>query len=269
VPAAQAVNKAPNPGFEADCGGVPCFYAAVSPATIIRDTSVAHAGAASMRITVGAGRSGADAMSDCITGVGPGTTISAGFWFRPGDAAIVGAGLSMSFYSGFNCEDGTFIAGVGPAISTTPANVGQWVERVPTTFGAPPNTHSMKLNPNAGCTATCAGSTAYFDDLTVDFQPTAVVVASFGAASSGRGVVVRWRTVSHAASLGFNVYRQAGGERLKLNRRLIGAVAGSSAHSYSFVDGSAPRGRTLRYWLQEVGVDGSRRWHGSVLVTAR
>ena len=92
---------------------------------------------------------------------------------------------------------------------------------------------------------------------------TAVVVRSFAAARTGRTVVLRWRTGSEATLLGFNVYRQVGVTRVRLNRSLIlaGSVAG---RSYAFRDRLPGRVRGARYWLEEVRLTGARVWHGPV-----
>jgi hypothetical protein len=47
---AIAANLVTNRGFETDCAGVPCSWAAAGLDTITRDTSVVHSGAASMLV---------------------------------------------------------------------------------------------------------------------------------------------------------------------------------------------------------------------------
>jgi subtilisin-like proprotein convertase family protein len=103
--------------------------------------------------------------------------------------------------------------------------------------------------------------------LDITIQPLAVTVSGLSAKRSQRGVVVRWRTGTEADTLGFNVYRQQGNHRVRVNRRLLPALAGVSGGSYSFLDRHAPRHRALRYWLQNVAVDGTRTWHGPVRVS--
>ncbi len=70
-----------------------------------------------------------------------------------------------------------------------------------------------------------------------------------------------WRTASESDILGFNVYRQQGAKRLKLNPRLL--LAKGRGASYSFVY-RVPVGAKLPtlLWLQVVEGDGSRTWHG-------
>ena len=79
---------------------------------------------------------------------------------------------------------------------------------------------------------------------------------------------MRWRTGTEADELGFNVYRQQGGRRVRVNRRLLPALGGVSGRSYSFLDRQAPRHTAVRYWLQDVSQSGARAWHGPVRVAA-
>ena len=92
---------------------------------------------------------------------------------------------------------------------------------------------------------------------------TAVTFRSLAASQTGRGVLVRWRTASELDSLGFHVYREVNGRRVRISSRLI--VAKGSG-SYSFLDRRAPKGTSVRYWIQEVAVDGSRIWYGPARV---
>lgn len=64
--------------------------------------------------------------------------------------------------------------------------------------------------------------------------------------------------------LGFNVYREVNGTRVRANSKLI---AGKGRGLYSFLDRRAPKGKTVRYWIQAVNLDGSRSWHGPARVS--
>jgi hypothetical protein len=106
-----------------------------------------------------------------------------------------------------------------------------------------------ETNPNAGCnsyTLTVTGTG-------VTTSPTAVGLISFAATRVNRGVRLRWRTGSGAQALGFNIYREQSGKRVRLNRRLL-----PSSKSGGWLD----RVPSSSYWLQEVGADGARIWHG-------
>ena len=91
-------------------------------------------------------------------------------------------------------------------------------------------------------------------------NPTAVVFRGLAAERTGAGVVVRWRTGSEVGTVGFNVYRQVAGQRVKLNRSLVRARSGLAGHGYSFLDRRGTRGS--RYWVQAVERNGARAWQG-------
>lgn len=269
VPAAHAAQRAPNSGFEFDCGGVPCFYAAVSPASITRDTSTFHGGAASLKLTMGGTNLTGDATSACVTGVQPGS-VSAGFWYRSTDILVTSVGLFMRFYTSSNCSTG-FISGTGPTANVTAD--GLWHQRTASTFTVPPLTNSIDVGVNINCNVVCTGASANFDDLTVDVQNVlAVTVSALAAQRSRKGVTVRWRTGTEVDTLGFHVFRQrAGGPRVRVNAGLIppsSLTRGTVRGSYSYLDRRAPRQSVLRYWLQEVDSSGHRTWHGPVTVRA-
>lgn len=102
--------------------------------------------------------------------------------------------------------------------------------------------------------------------------PLAVAAHSFTASRSGRSVMLRWRTGSEFATVGFNVYRKARGKLVRLNKRLIPAasITGRSTSSYSFRARIASRrlAASSRYLLAEVRVDGSSTWYGPVRAVA-
>jgi hypothetical protein len=95
---------------------------------------------------------------------------------------------------------------------------------------------------------------------------TAVTVASFDAVRTPGGVRLRWRTGTEEGVLGFRVLRERGGAVSRVGRALIPAREGTSGHAYSFVDRSAPRHGTLRYWLRVVTAGGSTSVYGPALV---
>jgi hypothetical protein len=104
------------------------------------------------------------------------------------------------------------------------------------------------------------GSTGPCEILTV-VDTTTVEVASLRASRGPKGVLIRWRMGSEAGALGYNVYRERGGARIRLNRAIIAARGTVAGRSYSYLDRAAPRARHgLRYWLQVVSTDGSRVW---------
>ena len=83
---------------------------------------------------------------------------------------------------------------------------------------------------------------------------------SVSAVRTKRGVSVRWRTASSVDTLGFNVYREHRGQRVRLDRNLIPVAFTVAGHRYSFLDRRPLR--SSRYWIQAIGRDGNRTWYG-------
>ncbi|MFN2468685.1 MAG: choice-of-anchor B family protein [Gaiellaceae bacterium] len=101
--------------------------------------------------------------------------------------------------------------------------------------------------------------------------PTAVKVASFRARQAGKRVTLSWRTASEREILGFNVFRDAQGRRVKVTKSLVpakslGQVAGAR---YTFVDRNVRAGTAYTYRLQVVSKDGRRAWYANSTVRAR
>ena len=105
--------------------------------------------------------------------------------------------------------------------------------------------------------------------LDISNNPTAVVVSSFGAKRVGKTkrVLVRWRTGQETSLLGFYLYRG----QTKITRQLLAARSrgGTSGGSYSFIDGTAARGRAYTYRLQLVGMDGKKTFAKTVRLAAK
>jgi len=103
-------------------------------------------------------------------------------------------------------------------------------------------------------------------------SPTAVKTESFAATPSTNGVLLSWKTGGEMHNLGFNVYREFGGEKVRLNPSLIAGSAllmreASEQHgakTYGWIDRTPTRGGL--YWLEDVDLNGRRTLHGPVLV---
>jgi hypothetical protein len=169
------------------------------------------------------------------------------------------------------------ITNVSPATLTPAFAGGAPID--PTNFGGSQNCAGVPLAPNDSCaftyvfepvsvgpksTSTTIGIDDEFFEITMSGTgvPTAVRMLSLSAVRTSRGVLVRWRTASSVDTLGFNVYRERGGKRVRLNRKLIPAASGVAGRRYSFLDRRGVRGS--RYWIQAVSTDGSRSWYGAV-----
>jgi uncharacterized repeat protein (TIGR01451 family) len=110
--------------------------------------------------------------------------------------------------------------------------------------------------------------------------PTTIQLQSFSArisqdSSGANRVILFWKTGGEAHNLGFNVYREQGGQRVPLNPSLIGgsallmtgALPKHSGKTYTWIDSSSASG-TGAYWLEDVDVNGTRTLHGPVTAEA-
>jgi hypothetical protein len=93
------------------------------------------------------------------------------------------------------------------------------------------------------------------------------MVRALHATRKAKGVLLRWQTGTEAGILGFNLYRELGDKRLRLNRALVLTRGVNAEQGYSFLDRLAPPGR-LRYLLQAVVVSGGRTWAAWVQATS-
>jgi hypothetical protein len=270
VPSAQAANIVPNPGFENACaGGIPCNWSPSSSGAITRDTSVHRTGSASLRLAGTLNGSSADTISDCVL-VTPGTTYYMRIWYRTTSQSVTSISFSAAYWSANNCTGSN--ANPSAAKTTQPTRDGGWhaITGPTTALTNPPfDAHSATLVIETGCLQACSDTNVVnYDDAIMDTTPLAVSVYGLRAVRSHRAIMLRWRTGSEADTLGFNVYRQLHGKRVKLNRRLLPALGGLGGSSYSYRDGRAPRHRAVRYWLEDIALDGTRTLHGHVRVPA-
>jgi MYXO-CTERM domain-containing protein len=94
---------------------------------------------------------------------------------------------------------------------------------------------------------------------------TSVDLLSLDAAASCAGTTIAWQMAQPFDTLGFNVFREVNGMRVKLNDALVPAqsLSGGVGDRYSFVDPAAPApGRT--YWIENVLFTLDSRWYGPV-----
>ncbi len=109
--------------------------------------------------------------------------------------------------------------------------------------------------------------------------PTKITLQSFSAHSStdkngANRVVLTWKTGGESHNLGFNVYRELSGNRVRLNPSVIagsallmsGALPKQAGRSYAWIDSSAGVTGTS-YWLEDIDVNGTRTMHGPVSVS--
>ncbi len=101
--------------------------------------------------------------------------------------------------------------------------------------------------------------------------PTAVEMMEMSAVQDAKGkVVVSWTTSFEADNLGFNVYRQTSGGRVKVNKHVL---AGSALFSRrrELTSGQAYRYRDriknddfAQYYIEDIDLNGTRTLHGPI-----
>jgi uncharacterized repeat protein (TIGR01451 family) len=105
--------------------------------------------------------------------------------------------------------------------------------------------------------------------VTIEF-PNAVRMGGFTATQTANGVMLSWNTGGELHNLGFNVYRDVAGEKVRLNPSLIAgssllmreALEQHAAKTYGWIDHSFNAGGL--YWLEDVDLNGTRTMHGPV-----
>lgn len=143
-----------------------------------------------------------------------------------------------------------------------------------TTAGAPgvvSNTATVTATGSTNPSATATDTITY---------PTAISLHSFAAgvgkdATGASHVVLSWKTGGEARNLGFNVYRELNGNRVRVNSSLIagsallmnGALPKHGAKSYAWIDASTTSAGAS-YWLEDVDVNGVRTMHGPISASA-
>jgi parallel beta-helix repeat protein len=111
-----------------------------------------------------------------------------------------------------------------------------------------------------------AGNTSEFSM----FAPTAVRLASFTATAYEQDVLLHWQTGYEVDNLGFNIYREQNGIRTCITPQLIAGSAlltgpGTSlmsGFSYNWADSPPAGGKGVRYWLEDVDLNGKSAWAG-------
>jgi hypothetical protein len=104
---------------------------------------------------------------------------------------------------------------------------------------------------------------------------TAVTVSSLAARTDGKGVLISWKTGHEVNNLGFHVYREESGHRIRLTREplaggalTVGNTHVDAGHSYSFTDtGARGMGHGSRYYVEDIDLNRTRTLHGPVSPT--
>lgn len=98
--------------------------------------------------------------------------------------------------------------------------------------------------------------------------------ADMKATKYSDGVLLQWRTGMEIDNLGFNVYREEAGKRVRLNQQLLAGsalmigpdTALRSGRPYAWTDPS-PLAKGARYWIEDVDLNGTATMHGPIAVS--
>ncbi len=107
----------------------------------------------------------------------------------------------------------------------------------------------------------------------ISLQPTAIKLQDLAATGYDQGQYLEWTTGHEVDNLGFNIYRDEGGKRVRLNQQLLAGsalVAGESnaltaGKKYGYWDGTPAGKRGSEYWLEAVDLDGQSTFHGPIV----
>ncbi|HYV04614.1 MAG TPA: hypothetical protein VFB82_08520, partial [Blastocatellia bacterium] len=110
-----------------------------------------------------------------------------------------------------------------------------------------------------------AGSIASWS-LNITFGPTLARMFGGSAAVDDNGTVeVKWQTGLEVDNLGFNIYREEGGQRVRINKHIIAGsalivgqgTAMTAGRNYRFRDTTAKPGQVAQYWVEAKDLNGS------------
>lgn len=117
-------------------------------------------------------------------------------------------------------------------------------------------------------------STGELCQLWVQFDaPTPVLVSAFRGWRKDGQTVVEWRTSAEAKTTSFDLYRQQGRNRVKVNTATLSALLASpQGGTYRLIDPGAPAAGTpagrAEYWLVAHDSDGRSQTHGPFEISA-
>ena len=87
------------------------------------------------------------------------------------------------------------------------------------------------------------------------------------------GVSIRWRTQFEVDNLGFNLYREEGGKRTRVNSEIIAGsafmvganTALGAGKSYAWFDNNPASGNP-EFWIESLDLNGENSWYGPVAI---
>jgi hypothetical protein len=129
-----------------------------------------------------------------------------------------------------------------------------------------------------GTAKTCYSCTQGTNNTNVTFvdsctsAPTQVKLRSFTATPSEGGNLIKLQTGREVHNLGFNLYREQDGQRVKLNSSLLAgsALMGgagttfTAGHTRTWQDDLPADSGRVAYWVEEIDLSGASTWYGPV-----
>ncbi|HZS46659.1 MAG TPA: choice-of-anchor Q domain-containing protein [Blastocatellia bacterium] len=197
-----------------------------------------------------------------VTNPGATDSVTANFYYPPTIVDPNESNLKLFFFNGSGWQIVKSSGGIDPVKNTTDNLDGTTSGgRITVVFDS---TSSPMLSQLTGTIFTMS---------TVS-TPTAVDFNSATVTNTANSNVIEWTTGMEVNNLGFNIYREAGGERVKVNPSLIagtalmvgGNVRVEAGNGYAWIDNNA--GANASYWIEDVDLNGTSVWHGPFGVTA-
>jgi peptidase C25-like protein/proprotein convertase P-domain-containing protein len=190
----------------------------------------------------------------CIVVSGLNITLSdAAAAFLPDNAALTTGTFKPSNYEG---DVETFVG--GPQVPRAGTTLGFF-----TTAGNNANgTWKLWVQDDTGGDAGTIGSWS----LNMTFGPTLARMSGGSATVDDDGLVeLKWQTGYEVDNLGFNIYREEGGQRIRVNKHIIAGsalVAGqgtamTAGRNYRWRDTTAKPGQAAQYWVEAKDLNGS------------
>lgn len=162
-------------------------------------------------------------------------------------------------------------SGAGSLTSVTPTSPAEALTYRVTSTG----TYFVRVS--IGTTSTGAtGAGDYLLSISLG-GPTTVKFANDSTAGTvnavryNNGVSLRWRTGFEVDNLGFNIYREENGKRVRVNPQIIagsalmvgGGTALGAGKSYAWFD-NASLNNGVQYWVESIDLNGTSAWYGPV-----